>query len=111
MMGKGLTWTSAHLREAVSADDVRAAVAEAGAQLGDSPVPAPVVLTALEEVALDAAKARADLRTATRLREVLLAGVAHDLRNPLNTFAMSAGLLRDDIEGPSFDRERALSLL
>jgi signal transduction histidine kinase len=111
MTGKGLTWTSAHLREAVSPEDVRAAIVEARAQLGDGSLPAPAVLTALEEVALDAARARAELRNATRLREVLLAGVAHDLRNPLNTFAMSAGLLRDDLEGPDFDRDRALSLL
>lgn len=56
-------------------------------------------------------EARAALESATRAREVLLAGVAHDLRNPLNTFAMSAGLLREDLEGPDLDRTRALSLL
>lgn len=54
---------------------------------------------------------RSLLESATRAREVLLAGVAHDLRNPLNTFAMSAGLLREDLEGPEIDRARALSLL
>jgi signal transduction histidine kinase len=61
-------------------------------------------------------KMAADLRNAHRIREVLFASVAHDLRNPLNTFAMSAGLLRDDLEnesepGKEFDRKRALSLL
>jgi signal transduction histidine kinase len=61
-------------------------------------------------------KMAAELRNAHRIREVLFASVAHDLRNPLNTFAMSAGLLRDDLEdesepGKEFDRKRALSLL
>src|SRR5262249_5203437 len=111
MTGKGLTWTAAHLRGATTPEDVRTAVAEAAEQLGDAPVPAATVLAAIEEVAIDAARARAELRAAVRLREVLLASVAHDLRNPLNTFAMSAGLLRDDLEGPAFDRNRALNLL
>lgn len=51
------------------------------------------------------------LRQAIRAREVLLASIAHDLRNPLNTFAMSSGLLKDDLEAPELDRARALSLL
>jgi K+-sensing histidine kinase KdpD len=111
MTGKGLTWTAAHLRAATTPEDVRTAVAEAAKELGDGAIPASTVLAAIEEVAIDAARARAELRSAVRLREVLLASVAHDLRNPLNTFAMSAGLLRDDLEGPSFDRNRALNLL
>ncbi|MCW5833669.1 MAG: HAMP domain-containing histidine kinase [Labilithrix sp.] len=111
MSGKGLTWTAAHLRAAASPEEVRTAIAEAAGQLGDGSVPAATALALLEELALDCARVRADLRAATRVREVLLASVAHDLRNPLNTFAMSAGLLRDDLEGPDFDRTRALSLL
>jgi K+-sensing histidine kinase KdpD len=111
MTGKGLSWTAAHLRAATTPEEVRTAIAEAAEQLGDGPVPAATVLTAIEEVAIDAARARAELRSAVRLREVLLASVAHDLRNPLNTFAMSAGLLRDDLEGPAFDRNRALNLV
>ncbi|MBX3210268.1 MAG: hypothetical protein KF764_34870 [Labilithrix sp.] len=111
MTGKGLTWTAAHLRSAASPEDVRTAIAEAAGQLAESAVPAATALSLLEEIALDCASLRADLRAATRVREVLLASVAHDLRNPLNTFAMSAGLLRDDLEGPDFDRTRALSLL
>ncbi len=111
MTGKGLTWTAAHLRAAATPEDVRTAIAEAAGQLGEGSVPASTVLSLLEELALDCARIRTDLRAATRVREVLLASVAHDLRNPLNTFAMSAGLLRDDLEGPDFDRTRALSLL
>lgn len=111
MTGKGLTWTAAHLRAATSAEEIRTAISEAAGQLGDTPVPATTVLSLLEELALDATLLRAELRAATRVREELFASIAHDLRNPLNTFAMSAGLLRDDVEGPDFDRTRALSLL
>lgn len=111
MAGKGLTWTAAHLRAATSPEEVRTAIAEAAGQLGDDSLPTSIVLSFLEELALDSARVRSELRAATRVREVLLASVAHDLRNPLNTFAMSAGLLRDDLEGPDFDRTRALSLL
>jgi signal transduction histidine kinase len=111
MTGKGLTWTAAHLRAASSAEEVRTAIAEAAGQIGDVSIPAATVLSMLEELALDSARMRTEVRAATRVREVLLASVAHDLRNPLNTFAMSTGLLHDDLEGPSFDRTRALSLL
>jgi signal transduction histidine kinase len=110
-MSKGLTWTAAHLRAASSPEEVRTAIAEAAGQLGTGSLPVATVLSLLEELALDSARVRSDLRTAIRVREVLLASVAHDLRNPLNTFAMSAGLLRDDLEGPDFDRTRALSLV
>lgn len=111
MTGKGLTWTAAHLRSAASTEDVRTAIDEARGQLGGAAVPAANVLALLEELALEGARMRTEVRAATRVRELLLASVAHDLRNPLNTFAMSAGLLRDDLEGPDFDRSRALSLV
>jgi signal transduction histidine kinase len=111
MTGKGLAWTAAHLRTAASPEDVRTAIAEAAGQLGDAPIPASTALSLIETIALDAATMRSELRSATHTREVLLASVAHDLRNPLNTFAMSAGLLREDLESPQFDRTRALSLL
>lgn len=48
---------------------------------------------------------------ASRARDALFAGIAHDLRNPLNTFAMSTGLLKDDLEGGDLDAARALSLV
>jgi K+-sensing histidine kinase KdpD len=48
---------------------------------------------------------------ASRVRDALFAGIAHDLRNPLNTFAMSTGLLKDDLEGGDVDAARALSLV
>ena len=43
--------------------------------------------------------------------EILIAGIAHDLRNPLNTLAMSTGLLKDDIEGGDIDPKRELGLI
>lgn len=111
MAGTARTWTAANLASASSPDEVRHALADAAAQLGDQPVPAATVLALLEKLALETARVRAELEAPTRAREVLFASVAHDLRNPLNTFAMSAGLLRDDLEGPDFDRTRALSLV
>ncbi len=112
MTDRGLSWTVAHLRVAQSPEDVRHAVAEAASHLTENEtLPASTVLSMIEELAVDNAQMRIDLALATRAREVLLANVAHDLRNPLNTFAMSAGLLRDDLESADFDRTRGLNLL
>jgi len=60
---------------------------------------------------LEAARLRARVDAVGRAREALLASVSHDLRNPLNTFAMSAGLLRDDLERDDVDATRGLSLV
>jgi two-component system, chemotaxis family, sensor kinase Cph1 len=57
------------------------------------------------------ARLRRELSSSNRAREALLAGVAHDLRNPLNTFAMSTGLLKDDLERGDIDVARSLSLV
>lgn len=54
---------------------------------------------------------RRELDEAHGTRETLLAGVAHDLRNPLNTFAMSAGLLKDDFDRDDVELGRGQSLL
>src|SRR5687767_14767669 len=83
----------ARLRQATSADDVQTVL--------DKQAPSVALVAALT----------LELRSATRAREALLASVAHDLRNPLNTFAMSAGLLRDDLESGDLDRNRAVGLL
>ncbi len=69
------------------------------------------VLVDLGGVALEAARLRAAVDVVTRGREVLLAHIAHDLRNPLNTFTMSAGLLRDDLERGDVDVARGTSLI
>jgi signal transduction histidine kinase len=62
-------------------------------------------------LALEAARLRARVEVVTKARESLLASVSHDLRNPLNTFAMSAGLLRDDLERNDVDATRGISLV
>ena len=65
-----------------------------------------LALTQLANVAglaLEGARLRARVEAVTKAREALLASVSHDLRNPLNTFAMSAGLLRDDLERNDID--------
>lgn len=111
MTAKGLGWTTAHLQTVSSVEEVKNAIAEAKTALGEEAVPAAKVLELLEEMATESAKLRTEVQTATRAREVLLASVAHDLRNPLNTFAMSTGLLRDDLDSPEFERARAISLV
>ncbi len=54
---------------------------------------------------------RRELDQERRAREALLASASHDLRNPLNTFAMSLGLLRDDAERNELEQQRAVGLL
>jgi signal transduction histidine kinase len=63
------------------------------------------------ELAESAAKIEVELSATRRARELLLNSVAHDLRNPLNTFAMSVGLLKDDLERHDLDAARALALV
>ena len=97
--------TVAQLKMATTADEVKSALA------GATSLSTAQLIHMLEAVALEAVRAREEVRSSTRVREVLLASVAHDLRNPLNTFAMSTGLLRDDLESPDFERSRAVSLV
>ena len=79
--------------------------------------PAPSAAEALAQLgavigfALEAARLRTRVEVVTKARETLLASVSHDLRNPLNTFAMSAGLLRDDLERNDVDATRGISLV
>jgi light-regulated signal transduction histidine kinase (bacteriophytochrome) len=68
-------------------------------------------LAVIGGLALESARLRARLEVVTRSREVLLASISHDLRNPLNTFAMSAGLIRDDLERNDVDVTRGISLV
>lgn len=68
-------------------------------------------LALVAAIALDNLVLRERARSTASAHEMLLASTAHDLRSPLNTFAMSSGLLRDDIERREFDEKRALGLL
>jgi signal transduction histidine kinase len=71
----------------------------------------PAAATAARALLDDLVAMRRRLQSANEARETLLAGVAHDLRNPLNTFAMSTGLLRDDFDRDDVDPARELALL
>lgn len=68
-------------------------------------------LAAVAGLALECAVLRARVAGVARGRELLLGCVSHDLRNPLNTFAMSTGLLRDDLERNDVDLTRGLGLV
>ncbi len=68
-------------------------------------------LAAVVGLALEGARLRTRVDAVSKARETLLASVSHDLRNPLNTFAMSAGLLRDDLERNDVDATRGISLV
>lgn len=68
-------------------------------------------LAVVTGLALEGARLRMRVEAVTRARELLLASVSHDLRNPLNTFAMSAGLLRDDLERNDVNPTRGISLV
>jgi signal transduction histidine kinase len=92
--------------EAILAADDEAAVAAAVAELD-----AGAHVDAIRQLALEQIELRARLASSNRAREVLLASISHDLRNPLNTFAMSAGLLRDDVERGEIERSRDIGLI
>jgi len=68
-------------------------------------------LATVAGLALEGARLRTRVEGITKTREALLASVSHDLRNPLNTFSMSAGLLRDDLERHDIDHARGISLI
>lgn len=106
MAGVTLLDAARRLRDATSAADVDVVAEEARADGGGGEE-----LDAIVSLAHEAASVRERLGSSNRSREVLLASVAHDLRNPLNTFAMSAGLLRDDLERGDIEAARALSLV
>lgn len=112
-----LSWlasASAAVRRAATDDEIRSTLeahlktvpgTDADAELAASE------LRATAASALAFVGARAELTASLKARESLLASVSHDLRNPLNTFAMSVGLLREDLGQPEIDRARGLSLL
>lgn len=103
------------IRVAEDAKAVESATEEARREI--AALPASAAAVAQREVAGTSASALERIRLrdqaleAVRAREVLLAGISHDLRNPLNTFAMSTGLLRDDLERGDIDVQRGLGLV
>jgi signal transduction histidine kinase len=61
------------------------------------------LLAAHVGIAIDNARLYNEAQAATRAREDLLATVSHDLKSPLNTIRLSAGLLGKTASGPSVD--------
>ena len=119
---EALTTACSRLRVASTADQVDAMAREAEHAIDSSPEQgergaqamrnaAIAQLRVARDLALDKVQLRAALDKANLARESLLASVSHDLRNPLNTLAMSTGLLRDDLECDSVDVHRALDLV
>lgn len=91
---------------------IRGGEEPAGAIVDDAAAALPPAAAAVARACLtDALALRERATAATSAREALLASVAHDLRNPLNTLAMSAGLLREDIEREDIDVQRDLGLV
>ncbi|MBS2020398.1 MAG: HAMP domain-containing histidine kinase [Deltaproteobacteria bacterium] len=101
MAGLSIAELARRLRAATSTADVDAIAADNGGAESAAIVDLGRALVAERE----------RLAVSLHAREILLASVAHDLRNPLNTFAMSAGLLRDDLDGGAIDASRAMSLV
>ncbi|HEX6939718.1 MAG TPA: GAF domain-containing sensor histidine kinase [Longimicrobiales bacterium] len=62
-------------------------------------------------LALENARLYAEAREAARLRDDVLATVSHDLRNPLNTIALAAGVLRDVLPEPGPAARRQLDTI
>lgn len=106
-----LDQASSRIRSAKSADEARSSLEEVlqGFE-GSSPEleAARAQLARVAELVVDRFEST---EAATRARESLLAGICHDLRNPLNTFAMSTSLLRGDLERQGPEAKHALSLL
>jgi signal transduction histidine kinase len=89
----------ARVRSARTSAEVDAAVVAAQGDVAAAGLDAArITVLALGDATKDLLVARAALEGAHRAREALFASVSHDLRNPLNTFAMSLGLLRDDVD-------------
>ncbi len=68
-------------------------------------------LAALAGGSLESARLRERIAAVTAARQSLFAGISHDLRSPLHTFVLSAGLLRDDFETDAIDRARGTHLV
>jgi signal transduction histidine kinase len=85
----------------------------AAARIGEGDLDAPVVVPSRDEIGL-VAETLEDMRRQLRSRDerlqMMLAGIAHEVRNPLGGMELYAGLLRDELSGggPGDDERRAL---
>jgi signal transduction histidine kinase len=75
-------------------------LAEAAARIGRGDLDAPVAVTTRDEVGF-LARTLDDMRAALRARDerlqMMLAGIAHEVRNPLGGLELYAGLLRESL--------------
>lgn len=102
---------SSRIRSSKSADEARALLGEALERFGGSSPELGAARAQLTRIAEMVVERFESSDAATRARESLFAGICHDLRNPLNTFAMSTSLLRGDLERQGPEAKHALSLL
>lgn len=79
---------------------------EAAERIGRGDLEAPVVRTSSDEIGFLAEtmdRMRGDLRARDQRMQLMLSGIAHEVRNPLGGIELFAGILRDELE-PGDDR-------
>jgi signal transduction histidine kinase len=83
-------------------------LAEAAERIGRGNLERPVDVTARDELRVLAEtmdRMRADLMARDQRNQMMLAGIAHEVRNPLGGIELFAGILRDEIEEGDERRE------
>jgi signal transduction histidine kinase len=82
-------------------------LAGAAARIGRGELETPIAAEGRDEIAL-LARTLDDMRAALRARDerlrMMLAGIAHEVRNPLGGIELYAGILRDELEGDAEKR-------
>jgi signal transduction histidine kinase len=76
----------------------------AAARIGQGDLEAPVVVPSRDEIGLVAETLeamRGQLRSRDERMQMMLAGIAHEVRNPLGGIELYAGLLRDELGAPA----------
>jgi signal transduction histidine kinase len=83
----------------------------AAARIGEGDLEAPVDVPSRDEIGL-VAETLEDMRRQLRSRDerlqMMLAGIAHEVRNPLGGMELYAGLLRDELSSAADEEKRAL---
>ena len=77
-------------------------LAEAARAIGRGDLHTPITVRGRDEVGVLGAtmeEMRAEIEGRDRHMQLMLSGVAHEIRNPLGGMELFAGLLRDDVEG------------
>lgn len=76
-------------------------LAEAAGRIGAGDLDAPILPTSKDEIGLLAEtmdQMRADLQTRDERMQLMLAGIAHEVRNPLGGIELFSGILREELE-------------